>query len=155
LESIVVTTAKQWSCDTCGKPVNRIFGMVGAAELPDGRSRILNVARGYCFEHRDAVPEMFRAELAAVGERYLLLEPFVDLRPRDVDGFLRTSAVALGSPQQGHRDDSGAFLCPHCDARVNWDEGPHLEDARALDGTVAWSCHSCGSAGLAYLPSGE
>lgn len=150
----MVTSGTQWTCDVCGKAVNRIFGMAGVAELPDGRSRIFNVARGYCFEHREDVPEAFRLELAAVGGRYLVLEPIAELRPREVDAFLRESAVALGSPQDGRQDATGAFVCPHCDDPVRWGEGPHAADARELDGTVAWVCQGCGAAGLAYF-SGE
>ena len=107
----MVNGSTNWVCDVCGKSVNRIFGMAGAAELVDGRSRIFNVARGYCLEHRDAVPAAFRDELASAGERYFMLDPIVELRPRYVDEFLRTAAVALGSPQDGRRDASGAFLC--------------------------------------------
>lgn len=151
----MVNGSTHWVRDECGKSVNRIFGMAGAAELPDGRSRIFHVARGYCLEHRDAVPDAFRDELASTGERFMMLDPIVDLRPRNVDEFMRTSAVALGSPRDGRRDSSGAFLCPHCDCRVDWGEGPHVADASAMEGTVAWQCPACGSAGLVYIPSGE
>lgn len=150
----MVTSSTHWVCDVCGRLVNRIFGMAGACELPDGRNRIFHVARGYCLVHRDAVLDAFRNELASAGEPYFVLEPIVDLRPRHVVEFMRTAAVALGSPQDGRRDTSGAFLCPYCECRVDWGDGPHMADASTVDGTVAWQCPGCGSAGLAYISSG-
>lgn len=141
-----------WVCEVCGKPVSRLLGMAGAVSLTAGGVQLRSVVHGYCAAHREAVRRAFSLELEAVGQIEWLGEPAAELKPREALAWQRYADRELSGgldPDRGYvasRDES----CPHCAVAVSWGVGPHVSDAAARPGALAWQCRGCGAAGLAH-----
>lgn len=142
-----------YSCEVCGKPVSRLFGVGAVVTLPDERVQLKTAAIGYCATHKDqAIPAWLMTVTDAAGDVRLLGEP-EDLRPSNASDFLASARTQLAEAVGGlHQLEPGAAVpdeCPHCGGNLSWGRGPHARDSEVAAGRAAsWECTDCGAAGM-------
>lgn len=147
-----------WRCETCDKPTTRMYGVLATVKRPEGVTSGRSVVLGYCAEHRAEVVPAFLATLEDEGAVRLISDPPEELRPAHADAFLSAATAAL-TAATGAVGDLDAVIpaftpddvpqdCPHCQGRLSWGTGPHVRDAADREGTTAWECLDCRSAGM-------
>ena len=144
---------KAYNCAACGKPTSRLHGLSAEIGLADDLRTTKVEARGYCAAHRQEVLAGWDHDMAAFGTLlWSASESPMALRPQDVEAFEATALTELAvSWDRGKFDGHGAATCPHCTVAVTLGDGPHVDDAAKMAGSVAWQCPGCGAAGLVAL----
>lgn len=123
-------------------------------------TRVRSAVHGYCAAHKDFVPQRFRDELDREGTIEWMPDP-AELRPTEAQGFLahvdqlsQQVSTALGGapvPASVTAQLAAGELptdCPHCQGRLSWGSGPHVQDAAKRPGSTAWECLDCQAAGM-------
>jgi predicted RNA-binding Zn-ribbon protein involved in translation (DUF1610 family) len=152
-------TTRTYQCEECGKPTSRLFGYAAGITV-NGATSFRTFVYGYCAAHRELMPARLAAAAAAEGEVQWTPDEPEELRPAEVDDWLRAvqqMALAAGMesgllPAEAYQPitpETGVpTQCPHCGGRLSWGTGPHVADAAQHDHAAAWECLDCGAAGL-------
>lgn len=154
-----------YTCEVCGKNTSRLLGFAAVVRLTGpgasaGKTSRHTAVLGTCAGHRDQIPQRFADQATAKGEVQWIADEPADLRPSEVqdwyaavDRILTEAMISTGAaPSEALipvvMPEDVPSACPHCGSALSWHTGPHVEDAAARDGAMAWECRGCGAAGM-------